>query len=84
MPVFESSRKVQVMGSSLAMTLPSMFAKASEIEKGSLVNVVYDLGGVLVVSRCEDGEVIERLKGILKSIDEKVKNYRVDLGDEGF
>jgi hypothetical protein len=34
MPVFESSRKVQVFGSSLALTLPAMFVKVNEIEKG--------------------------------------------------
>ena len=74
MPVFESSRKVQVMGSSLAMTLPSMFVKASEIEKGSVVNVVYGLDGVLVMSRCEDCQTVERLMRILERIEEKVEN----------
>ena len=84
MPVFESSRKVQVMGSSLAMTLPSMFVKASEIAKGSVVNVVYGLDGVLVMSRCGDGEVVERLVRILESIEEKVRNKDGGLVDEGF
>jgi len=50
MPVFESSRKVQVFGSSLAMTLPSLFVKANEVEKGSVSQVYYDLDGVLIAS----------------------------------
>lgn len=65
MPVFESSRKVQVFGSSLAMTLPAFFARANEIEKGSRVNVLYGLDGVLVVFNCEDPE---RLRGFIVEI----------------
>ena len=54
MPVFKSSRKVQTSGSSLAMTLPAMFVKANEIEKGSMINVYYNLDGVLVIAYCDD------------------------------
>ncbi len=54
MPVFKSSRKVQTFGSSLAMTLPAMFVKANEIEKGSVLKVHYNLNGVLVISTCDD------------------------------
>ena len=54
MPVFKSSRKVQTFGSSLAMTLPAMFVKANEIEKGSVLKVHYNLNGVLVISNCDD------------------------------
>jgi len=68
MPVFESSRKVQVFGSSLAMTLPALFVKANEVEKGSVGRVYYGLEGVLVVSLVDDPkaragliEIIERL-----------------------
>ena len=79
MPVFESSRKVQVFGSSLAMTLPAFFVKANEIEKGSLVNVLYGLDGVLVLFNCEDPE---KLRGcildILDRLEEKDKLRPVD------
>ena len=79
MPVFESSRKVQVFGSSLAMTLPAMFVKANEIEKGSILDVLYGLDGVLVLFNCEDPE---KLKGclvdILQRLDEKVELDFVD------
>ena len=77
MPVFESSRKVQVSGSSLAMTLPAMFVKANEIEKGCIVNVLYGLEGVLVLSRIEDPEVLmERLMKIIGKLEEKVNDKR--------
>ena len=75
MPVFESSRKVQVLGSSLAMTLPAMFVKVSEIEKGSVINVLYGLDGVLVLFQSEDIESIrEYLIEIIEKIEEKVKS----------
>jgi antitoxin component of MazEF toxin-antitoxin module len=65
MPVFESSRKVQLFGTSLAMTLPAMFVKANEIEKGSFMKVLYGLEGVLIASKVEDSKV---LKGSLLKI----------------
>jgi len=79
MPVFESSRKVQVSGSSLAMTLPSLFVKANEIEKGTVVNVLYGLDGVLVLSRCEGRQTIEGLMKILEKIEEKMDSEVMDL-----
>ncbi len=74
MPVFKSSRKVQTFGSSLAMTLPAMFVKANEIEKGSLINVYYDLNGVLVMSNCDDPKNTRKcIMDIAKKLDEKVQ-----------
>lgn len=77
--MFESSRKVQVFGSSLAMTLPALFVKANEIEKGSILDVVYGLDGILVLFNCEDPE---KLKGclvdILHKLEEKVRLDFVD------
>ena len=74
MPVFESSRKVQTSGSSLAMTLPAMFVKANEIEKGSLINVYYNLKGVLVMSNCDDPKNTRKcLIEIAKKLEEKVQ-----------
>ncbi len=72
-PVFESSRKVQVFGSSLALTLPAMFVKACEIEKGSIVNVLYDFDGVLVLSKSSEVDVVIEHLGyiITKMIDVK-------------
>lgn len=74
MRVFESSRKVQVFGSSLAMTLPAFFVKANEIEKGSVIKVHYGMDGVLVISKCEEPEVTMRcLTEMLDAMGEKVR-----------
>ena len=73
MPLFESKRKAQVLGSSLVLTLPSLFAKVHEIEKGSKVRAIHGPDGVMVVSCVEDDEaVIERLMKLLALIDESV------------
>lgn len=70
MPVFESSRKVQVFGSSLALTLPAMFVKANEVEKGSVGKVYYGFDGVLVVSLVDDPKAKEGLTEIIKKLNE--------------
>jgi hypothetical protein len=71
-PVFESSRKVQALGSSLALTLPALFVKANGIGKGELTEVYYNLNGVLIVSFCDDsGELEDSLVEIVESIVEK-------------
>ena len=82
MPVFESSRKVQVFGSSLAMTLPAFFVKANEVEKGSVMSVHYGLDGVLVISLRKDPEVTVRcLTKILDALEEKVREQDDDEGE---
>jgi antitoxin component of MazEF toxin-antitoxin module len=74
MPVFESSRKVQVFGSSLALTLPAMFVKVNEIEKGSKMNVLYGLDGVLIISNITDKKELKiSLINIIDEIREKTK-----------
>ena len=83
MPVFESSRKVQVSGSSLAMTLPALFVKASEIEKGSVVSVFYGLDGVLVLSLSGEDDTIDGLLKILEKLEERVKGQTVTAVEEG-
>jgi antitoxin component of MazEF toxin-antitoxin module len=75
MPVFESSRKVQVFGSSLALTLPAMFVKVNEIEKGSKMNVLYGLDGVLIISNISDKKELQViLINIINEIRKKPKN----------
>jgi len=72
MPVFESPRKVQFFGGSLALTLPAFFVKANEIEKGTVMKVYYGLDGVLVVSRINDPEVTnDYLKVIMDKLEKK-------------
>ena len=78
MPVFESSRKVQVFGASLAMTLPALFVKANEVEKGSVLSVMYGLDGVLVASGVDTPEALmERLVEIIEKLDEDLKRKNV-------
>jgi len=77
MPVFESSRKVHAFGTSLALTLPSMFVKTNEIEKGSTMNVLYGLDAVLVASQVKDPEaLLEHLMNILEKLGENVPELR--------
>ena len=79
MPVFEASRKVQVFGSSLAMTLPALFVKANEVEKGSVTKVYYGLDGVLVASLVDEPEVLrERLMEIMEKLEDKVRKKEVE------
>lgn len=81
LPVFESSRKVQIFGSSLAMTLPSLFVKANEIKKGSIVNVFYGLDGVLVMSQVKDPDTLRiNLMSIIDKLNEKIK--KVNNGNQ--
>ena len=75
MPIFESSRKVQSFGTSLALTLPALFVKANEVEKGSVLKVLYDLDGTIVVSLVENPEsVIKSIINIIEKVEEMVKN----------
>ena len=73
MPVFKSSRKVQLFGSSLALTLPALFVKACEIRKGAEMGVLFGLDGVLVVSEVMEPEALKKgLLLILKDLEERV------------
>jgi len=83
MPFFESSRKVQVMGSSLAMTIPALFVKANEVEKGQEVSVIFGLDGVLVLSKFADHETIRgQLLSILESLEARVIDEGSDPDEE--
>jgi antitoxin component of MazEF toxin-antitoxin module len=77
MPVFESSRKVQLFGSSLAMTLPALFVKTNEIKKGSVGKVYFGLDGVLVVSIVDDNKTRGSLLKIIEKIDEICLNQNI-------
>ncbi|MHA1225628.1 MAG: hypothetical protein ACTSPV_02685 [Candidatus Hodarchaeales archaeon] len=82
MPVFESSRKVHGFGSSLAMTLPAMFVRAQEVEKGSVMRVYYGLDGVLVASGVHEPEALRRcIAEILEKLEEDVRNIRKGEGE---
>ena len=83
MPVFKSSRKVQAFGSSLAMTLPALFVKANEVEKGSMTNVYYGFNGVLVTSMVDEPEVIRKcLVEIMEKIDDSVRERKGEIRND--
>jgi antitoxin component of MazEF toxin-antitoxin module len=83
MPVFESTRKVQTFGTSLAVTLPAMFVKANEIEKGSFMKVLYGLEGVLVASKIEDHRALRKcLLQILENLETLTKRREASRGDD--
>lgn len=74
MPVFESSRKVQSFGSSLALTLPVMFTKIHEIEKGSNLKLFFGLDGLIILSKHDDLDEVKRcMENILQALTEKEK-----------
>ena len=75
MPVFKSSRKVQSLGSSLAVTLPALFCKACEIKKGVKAEVFYNLNGTLIISLCDDPrDLIINLSEIYEDVEEKLNS----------
>ena len=67
MPIYESYRKIQRMGSSLAITLPAFFAKVNDLKQGSNVEVLYGLKGVIIVTKLKNKKEIK--KYLLKIID---------------
>ena len=57
------------------MTLPAFFVKANEVEKGSIMKVLYGLDRVLVVSTEGDPEIIMKcLNTIMDKLEDRIKN----------
>ena len=78
MPVFESERKIQKVGSSLAITIPAMFIKANEVEKGDELQIYYNLNGVFLASHVDDPkQLIKIISGIIKGIEEKKGSKKI-------
>jgi len=59
MPVFKTFRKVQLFGSSLALTIPAMFVKLNDIEKGKRLSLFYDLDGTLILANCRNEDELK-------------------------
>ena len=73
LPLFKTSRKVQSFGSSLALTLPVMFTKINDIEKGKIMKAYYDLNGTLIFSNCQNEEELkQRMINFLKTLDDNI------------
>ena len=75
-PVFKSKRKVQEFGSSLAITLPALFVKGNEIEKGCDANTIFSFDGILIASWLEDHDNVKRV--LEKMIVELEKRERLN------
>jgi len=68
-PIFESSRKVQCSGSSLIITLPSLFVKTGEIKLGDKLKALHTIrNGILIVSKTDTNDLIERLETIIEEL----------------
>ena len=77
MPLFKTTRKVQLFGSSLALTIPAMYAKINDIKKGERLSVFYDLDGILVLANCNSEEELkECLMTFIQSIERKISQQR--------
>jgi hypothetical protein len=77
MPLFKTTRKVQLFGSSLALTIPAMYAKINDIQKGERLSLFYDLEGILVLADCTNEEELkECLIGFIKSLEDKISQKR--------
>jgi len=69
---------VQGFGSSLAVTLPAFFVKVCEVEKGSVVKVLYGTDDVLIMSFVEDTKsLLDCLRRIINKMEEKLKKSGV-------
>lgn len=65
MTLHYSSRKIQEFGTSLALTIPSLYAKVRSVRKGETVHVIYCLDGVVIVSDLKD---LNKLKTTLQEM----------------
>ena len=72
MPLFKTSRKVQMFGTSLALTIPAMFVKINGIEKGDRLKVFYDLSGILILRDSKDQKELKKcLLDFIESLDKE-------------
>lgn len=75
MPLFRTSRKVQMFGDSLALTIPAMYVKMNEIKKGNKLNIFYDLNGIMICANCRNEEELKvKLIKFIKTMEAKSKN----------
>ena len=73
MAVYYSCRKIQEFGTSLALTIPSLFAKVRSVRKGEKVHVIYCLDGVVIVSDIKDvNKLISTLQNMIISMEKIV------------
>jgi antitoxin component of MazEF toxin-antitoxin module len=79
MSLFKTSRKVQMFGDSLALTIPSMFVKVCEIEKGNKIRIFYDLEGTLILTKSGNEEELKiSLTKFLAKIEKNISTLDMD------
>ena len=69
MPIIKSRRKVQSLGDSLAMTLPSLYTKINQINKGENLNTYYFTEDLLIVSNLDEGKLENSILEFLKNLE---------------
>ena len=58
-PIFSSKRKVQSLGDSLALTLPSLYTKINEINKGKHLTTYFCTEDIIIISLDDDFEKLK-------------------------
>ena len=58
-PIFSSKRKVQSLGDSLALTLPSLYTKINEINKGKNLTTYFCTEDIIIISQDDDFEKLK-------------------------
>lgn len=78
MPLFKSSRKVQAFGSSLALTIPAMYARINEIRKGNKIRIFYDLDGTMIMANCRNEKELKAcILKFLQTLDDSLSDEQV-------
>jgi antitoxin component of MazEF toxin-antitoxin module len=63
------------MGSSLAITLPAFFVKVNDIQKGSKVEAIYGLKGVIIITKLKNKKEIKNyLLKIIENMEDATKS----------
>ena len=71
-PFFDSKRKVQAFGTSLAITLPALFVKGNEIRKGCNANTFFGFDGVLIAAWFDDHNKLKKtLNELIEELDKR-------------
>ena len=71
MPIFKTKRKVLSLGDSLALTLPSLYTKINQIDKGENLNTYFITEDLLIISSLDESELEKGILEFLKKIEKK-------------
>ena len=71
LPIFKSERKVQSLGDSLALTLPSLYTKLNRIDKGEKLNTYFLTEDVLIISNLDEPGLMKGITEFLGKLEKK-------------